>query len=171
MKTNRILPTLLVGLATTLALSAAPKGSERVQVIYFEPERFTDVKDSWMGSDKARDDILDQLKTHIQERAGRVLGDGQKLVITFTDIDLAGDFEPGRSARTQDIRIVKDIYPPRMSFSFKLTDANGEVLKQGERNLRDMGFLMKISMNTSDPLRHEKALLDDWIRDEFRAAK
>jgi len=63
---------------------------------------------------------------------------------------------------------VKDIYPPRMVFSFRLTDAAGNVVKEGTRDLRDMGFMMKISMGfRDDSVRHEKAMIDDWLRSEF----
>jgi hypothetical protein len=42
----------------------------------------------------------------------------------------------------------------------------------GKRELRDLAFLMKITMGfRDDPLRHEKALLDDWLAEEFRASK
>ena len=41
--------------------------------------------------------------------------EGDKLTITFTDIDLAGDFEPWRGPQWDEVRIVKAIYPPRSS--------------------------------------------------------
>jgi hypothetical protein len=34
--------------------------------------------------------------------------------------------------------------------------------------LRDLAFMMKITMSfRDDPVRHEKALLDDWLNSEF----
>jgi hypothetical protein len=173
MKTSLVLRTLALGLAVVLCLPAAPaaKTNDRVQVVFFEPDRFTDVKDSYMGTEKGQAAILDQIRDYVQERAAKMLGDGQTLTVTFTDIDLAGDYEPGRGPRSDEIRLVKEIYPPRIDLSFKVTDANGEVIKQGERKLRDMAFLMKLSINTSDSLRFEKSLLDDWMRDDLRRLK
>jgi hypothetical protein len=67
---------------------------------------------------------------------------------------------------------VKDIYPPRISLVFRLTDAEGNVVKEGRRELRDLSFMMKITMAfRDDPVRHEKALLDDWLRDEFQRVR
>ena len=87
---------------------------------------------------------------------------------TITDIDMAGDFEPWRGPQFDDIRIIKDIYPPRIDLAFRLVDAEGNVAKEGKRELRDTAFLMRITMGTqTDTLRHEKQLLDDWMRDEF----
>ena len=49
-----------------------------------------------------------------------------------------------------------------------LTDAEGHVVKEGRRDLRDLAFLMKITMAfRDDSVRHEKAMLDDWLRAEF----
>jgi hypothetical protein len=68
----------------------------------------------------------------------------------------------------QDARIVREIYPPRMSLTFKRLDANGAVIDEGTRTLRNSGFLMSASsVGTSDPLRFEKNMIDDWIRREF----
>jgi len=170
MKTNRILLAAL--LATTgLAGWAAPRPVKepdpRIQVNFFEPEKFTDVKMSEMGDDRDRDDILTRIREYLNDQAKYYVPVGQTLEITFTDIDMAGDFEPWRGPQWSDVRVVKDIYPPRMSVTFRLVDAEGNVLKQGKRELRDMSFLLKLSIDRNDSLRHEKALLDDWLRSEF----
>lgn len=142
------------------------------EVNFLEPQKFTDVKDNDMG-DFERTTYLEALRDHILDQAKRFVPPGHKLSVTFTDIDMAGDFEPWRGPRFSDIRIVKDIYPPRIELSFQLTDAEGNVVKQGKRELRDLAFLMKINMAfRDDPVRHEKGLLDDWLRSEFpRLAK
>ena len=38
---------------------------------------------------------------------------------------------------------------------------------QGERKLSDSGFLMGDNALDTDPLRHEKRLIDRWVRTEF----
>ena len=86
-------------------------------------------------------------------------------------MDLAGEIEPWHGAQFQDVRIVKDIYPPRIDLSFQLLDAAGTVIKEGQRHLSDMSFLMHIYSNRSDTRVYEKGLLDDWMRSEFRVKK
>jgi hypothetical protein len=100
-----------------------------------------------------------------------LLAPGQQLKITVTDVDLAGEFEPWRGGSMADVRIVKDIYPPDIKLAFQLTGADGTVLAQGDRHLRDMGFMMTLSIDRNDPLRFEKELLDNWLRSEFRGLK
>jgi len=174
MKTTRIIllsALALVGAGAARAFDPV-KGPVVVDVVYFEREKFTDVKDSFSGSDRGRDDTLETLKEYLTKRAGRGLLPGQKLTITISDVDLAGEYEPWRGGQWSDVRIVKEIYPPRIKLAFRLTDAEGKVLKEGNRDLRDMAFMMKMTMGfRDDPLRHEKALLDDWLSEEFRPAK
>ena len=90
--------------------------------------------------------------------------EGCKLTVTFTDIDLAGEFEPWRGPQFDEVRIVKDIYPPGFKFAYTLTDANGKVLKEGTENIRDMNFQMRLLIDTNDTLRYEKDILTDWMR-------
>jgi hypothetical protein len=173
--------TLLAVLATALNVPAFPADSAasktqddaRVEIAFSNPEKFTDVRETMMmESDKQRENVLAQIKDHLLPKAARQVPEGAKLAITITDIDLAGDFEPWRGTQFHDIRVVKDAYPPRINLAFKLTDAAGAVLKEGERQLRDVAFQMKATpINSSDPLRYEKALLDDWLRSEFRKEK
>lgn len=121
-----------------------------------------------MDSDKDREYILGQIKEYIVERAPMRMADGQTLDITINDIDMAGDFEPWHGPRAQDIRIIKDIYPPRIDLDFKLTGADGKVLAEGTRQLRDLSFMMTTpSIPSNDILRHEKSLLNNWLGTEF----
>ena len=137
-----------------------------------DPDKFTDVRDSYTATDAGRDGLLNQIRDYMLDEAKRLIPEGDKLFISVTDIDLAGDFEPWRGPRWDDVRIVKDIYPPRVNLSFRLTDATGKVIKQGKRNLSDLAFMMKITTTfRDDPLRHEKTLIDDWFRDEFAGLK
>ena len=79
--------------------------------------------------------------------------------MSITDIDRAGAFEPWRGRG--DVRIVRDVYPPRVDLGFTLTGADGAVIKRGERKLRDLALVGRATASGSDPLRYEKALLDD----------
>jgi hypothetical protein len=173
MKTITRLTVVLFGLVAPLALHAASaaKTSARTEVIFDHPEKFTDVKDGEFGTDKGRDATLEQIRDFLVERADKALSVGQKLVITFTDIDLAGDFEPWRGAQFSDVRIVKSIYPPRMDFTFKVTDAAGATVKEGKEELRDLAFDMRLTIDRQDPLRYEKDILKDWIRSKITPAK
>lgn len=143
----------------------------RVEVLFDHPENFTDLKDSYMATDRGRDAYAETIREYLQQNAARRLPEGQKLSITFTDIDMAGEFEPWRGPAASDVRIIKDIYIPRMKFTYRITDAQDAVIKEGKAELSDLNFQMNLptSINSSDPLRYEKRLLDDWMRSELGA--
>jgi len=173
MKTMTRLPLVLLGLLAPAALSAveATKAPARTEVIFVQPENFADVKDGDFGTDKGRDAILDQVREFIVERAEKALPAGQKLTVSFTDIDLAGEYEPWRGPQFSDIRIVKSIYAPRFNFTFKVMDAAGKTVKEGKEQLRDLAFDMRLTIDRQDPLRYEKDILKDWINATVRAPK
>lgn len=177
MKLFIIKSVVVAGLAGSLALptllpAAPPSDAEsRTDVVFFERERFADVRTNSFHTDEDRDHILNHLKTYLQQQAQAYVPEGAKLSVTIKQVDLAGDFEPWHGVRAQDIRIVKDIYPPRIDLVFKLTDANGEIVKQGTRQLRDMNFMHSTLGHLSDFLRYEKALFDAWLRTEFSRTK
>ena len=175
MKTSRMLFNAFLALVATgmaCAASAAAKTADpRADVTFVQPEKFSDVRDGYTASEVGRNGILEQLRDYVINRANHYLPEGQKLTISFTDIDLAGDFEPWRGSQSMDIRVVKDIYPPKMDFDFKLMDADGKVLKEGKRQLRDLVFMSKMSLNTNDALHWDKSLLDDWFQKEFPRGK
>lgn len=170
MTTKTLFLIVLAALGGAAASAATPADQSRaqVEVIFFEPEKFSDVRADLMGSEKDRDYYLQMLREHLVERVAAWLPAGSKLSVTVFDVDMAGEFEPWRGPRFQDIRIVKDIYPPRVTLEFKLVNARGEIVAQGRRELRDLTFMMNLSINRNDSLRHEKQLLDEWLRDEFR---
>jgi hypothetical protein len=173
MKTLRMLLCSLSGLTAVLSLHAAtaPKPDDRTEIVFFEREKFTDVKDGLSDTPKGRDAILDQIKDYIIGQAKKYVAEDQKLTVTITDVDLAGDFEPERSPRLQDVRIIRDIYPPKINLTFKLTAADGNELKHGTRELTDVMFMNNLTFNSNDPLRYEKNLLDDWLRADFARVK
>ena len=151
-------------LMAMLLLSAVAAAAERsVTVVYVEPQQFADVQDSRSHViNPDRNTHLRSLRKWLQKQGPRWLGEGQQLQIEFTDIDLAGDYEPIVHPSLDDVRIIKSIYPPRLQFRYRLTDASGQVLSEGEENLRDLGFDVHAITRNSDPLRYEKRMLERW---------
>jgi hypothetical protein len=164
------LPLLLVlGSLAVTGLAAQAAAPNRVEVNFAEPEKFTDVRRDFTSA--ANDPAyLHELASFLERDAVARLAPGTRLSVTFTNIDLAGDFEPWREGRWADVRIVQTLYPARLSFHFAVTDASDAVLRSGERELRDL-TLTRLPGLAPDPLRFEKGLLDDWLSQEFPRAR
>lgn len=140
-----------------------------VQVQWDDPAGFTELRYSRNRWEAQRGDWVVKLAEYVRKRAAGQLPEGQQLAVTFTDIKRAGDYEPWHGPQLDDVRFMRDIYPPRISLQFTLTDAQGQVLDQGERKLADGSYLYNATrLSDSDPLRYEKRLLDDWLRRELR---
>ncbi|MCC7634133.1 DUF3016 domain-containing protein [Stenotrophomonas rhizophila] len=181
-------PPLLTGtlaclLAIGAAQAAAPRtvtdpqapralaGDSAVQVQWTDPAQFSEIRQSSNRFEAERGNWVEQLAQYLRSAAGKRLAPGQSLEVTITDIERAGDYEPWHGPRANDIRILRDLYPPRISLTFSLRDAQGQVLAEGERKLSDSGYLHNLGLQrSSDPLRYEKKLLDDWLQRELRGA-
>jgi hypothetical protein len=157
---------LLVAALAAGSVYAADSKASNVTVSFNEPEKFTDAGSRYnSGPDQG---YLDELAQHVKNEAASQLAPGQKLEVTFTDIDLAGEFNPANS-RAMDVRIIKDIYLPRLTLSFKLRDADGKVIKEGERKLTDLNFMNGLGVvGRNQPLYYDKGLLTNWVKKEFK---
>lgn len=144
--------------------------SARVTVDWTDPANFSDTRFNPGLNRNHPEQWLGQLSRHLQQRADRVLPPGDRLAVTFTDVQRAGTYEPWRGPQWSDVRIIKDAFPPSIDLHFTLTDAQGRTVAEGDRKLRDLGFLQRGAPLDTDPLRFEKRLLDDWLRREFGTA-
>lgn len=153
------------GRAAGARQGAVPAGI--VSVTFDDPSRFDASRSGPGETGKARRAWVDALAQFLAERAALRLPQGQRLEVHLTDVQRAGSFEPWRGPQAADVRIVRDIYPPRIDLRFKLLDADGKLLREGSRQLRDATFMMRPDLYPNDPLRYEKTLLDDWLRAEL----
>lgn len=162
----KILPTLLA-----LVVPAVGAAQPAVDVTFGDLSKFSDLRVSTWTNDKERQGLADELKRHIEAAAPARLPPGTRLAVTIRDVDMAGEYPPVTGPSSRDIRVVKDVYPPRIDLDFRLTRADGSVEREGSRELRDAGFLWSQSPLTRDILSFEKALLDGWLQREFAARR
>jgi hypothetical protein len=158
---------LALGACTT----AAPREKilpERVQVTWAPTAQLSEVRDnpSWRGWLKP-EEWQRMLAEHLRKRADAVLPPGERLEVAIDDIKLAGDYEPWHGPNLDDVRIMKDIYPPRLDLHYRLLGADGAPLRSGSNKLRDMSYLERTLPTSSDPLRYDKRQIDEWLRKEF----
>lgn len=165
-----LLSTVVLCFAASLghAASAAEAKASRITAEFIKPETFTDFRESHFDSDKEREHLMGEFNEMLASLS-RFVPVGQKLELRFTDIDLAGDFEPWRGPQFDQIRIMKEIYAPRMKFDFRIVDAaTGAVIREGSERISDMGYLMNAArIPSSDSLRYDKDLLSNWVRQAF----
>lgn len=139
-----------------------------VAVQWTDPTQFSEIRYSANRREARRGDWVEDLAEYLRRKADKRLPQGDRLEVTITDIERAGDYEPWRGFQLDTIRYMRDIYPPRITLDFKLVGADGSVRAQGTRKLTDMSYLQRSTpVGNTDPLRYEKRLIDDWLRDEL----
>lgn len=130
----------------------------RVSVTLQDPAGFTDLEPPQTGA------VLVDL---LERAAARRLSAGQTLDIVITDVDLAGGYPVG-VPHNERVRELRATFPPRIDLRFTLTDAQGNILGEGERTLRDLSYLMRPrARHDPDPLIYERMLLQEWLAEEF----
>lgn len=181
------LRTALLALATAAVLASGTAGAKSrtvtdpeapralpaqgaVDVRWDNPEQFTEIRQSRNRFEARRGNWVEQLAQYVRKRTERELAPGQRLSVDITDVKRAGDYEPWHGPQFDDTRFIRDIYPPRIDLTFTLSGADGQVIEQGQRTLRDLSFLMgPRAAGQTDPLRYEKRLIDDWAFREFKS--
>ena len=159
---------IIIGIAGTLdaaRVQAQPEIVPRVSVIFVKPEAFTDA--GYSKTERSSPAILLQLQRFIFDTAARQLPESLRLELKITDIDLAGDFELFRGPQFDHVRVNKSIYPPRIALEFRIIDADERTVKEGRRELTDIEYQQRVVYPREDPLRYEKDILRDWLRQEL----
>ena len=165
----------LASLALLLvALAAAPAAAQdaAVTITFAHPEKYADLRLPCVSRDTDARRLMGDLERYLVTTATPLLAPGQRLQITVTNVDMAGDIEDRRGPGRCDVRIMKDPDRPRIDPSFRRLDAAGGDLRAGDRKLRDSSYLVNAGpASRTDHRRYEKALPGDWLRTERRGAR
>lgn len=159
------------GMAAADAPRALPEQGP-VSVSWADPATFSEARITASHPLLQQGNWLPDLAQYMRREAERRLPPGDTLQLTILDVQRAGRYEGWQGPNLQDTRIVRDIYPPRMTLRFRQVDANGQVVAEGERKLIDPAFMANASPGSAgDSLRYEKGLVDSWLRREFPAPR
>ncbi|CAB1368824.1 DUF3016 domain-containing protein [Denitratisoma oestradiolicum] len=156
MKTPNSLIFLLLSLATPATLAGD------VSVDFLAPEKYQDVGINQHDIDRN----IRTLEQHLQKMGKQYLPTTQTLKLEILDIDLAGRYEPWQPPPLHDVRIMRSSAAtwPLIKLRYTLSEGS-RVLKQGEESVTDVNYLDRVSTSDrSDPLHHEKQMLEDWFR-------
>jgi len=139
-----------------------------VEVIWTDPDSYQDIYPAQENKKRFRARTFASLDKHFVKLAAK-LPEGQTLKVNVTDVDLAGDTHLGGINR---LRIIKEIYFPRITFSYHLLSADGSELSSAEVNLKDMNFMLSSGLRyRNKSLGHEKHMLDQWFKKTFLSPK
>jgi hypothetical protein len=136
------------------------------EVTWDNYEKYRDIHPSNESRKHFRERTFKNFEKHFSKLAAK-LPEGQVLKIKVSDVDLAGDTHSGG---INQVRIIKDIFIPRINFSFELLNTDKRIVKSGDIVLKDMGFMMNTHLKyRNQALGYEKAMLDKWFADTFKS--
>ncbi|RVT47872.1 DUF3016 domain-containing protein [Rheinheimera sediminis] len=158
-----------VAVLSMLAISSAIAGEVKVE--YKDYKKFTDMKpanEARGAFEKRTMASFDKIFADLAKE----LPEGYSWHVVVTDIDLAGDVNHMFTQTGQQIRVIKDIFIPRINFSYTLLDQNKvTVAEEKDLKLKDMGFMSRGSVNRFDgPFEYEKLMLQRWFNDNIKIA-
>ena len=149
------------------ARAANPGSNPRVLVIFTQPEKFLDIRDRVDPSDEGKNEILSIFREYITQRAPIYLPEGDSLYANFINIKLAGVYPVGAIGNLNH-RTILSSTPPMFMFGWAITDSSGKIVRTAWEKLKEDNFkdLFK-SADPGDLFRYEKAVLDDWMRNNI----
>ncbi|MFZ6686810.1 DUF3016 domain-containing protein [Undibacterium sp. SXout11W] len=142
-----------------------------VKVTWQDPDKYADIRPGNESRDNFRAQVFKELGQVFTDLAKK-LPDDVQWSVTVTDLDLAGDVRPMMRAGGNEIRIIKDIYWPRMSFNYTMTNATGQTIAESSENISDMGFMMSRPLNVGNgSFPYESRMIEDWFQKQLKSNK
>jgi hypothetical protein len=134
------------------------------EVTWKDSDKYTDLRPGNEHRQHFKNRIFGAFEKHFLKLSEQ-LPEGQLLKIEVTNVDLAGDVRFDTMVR---IRVIKDLYIPRMKFTYKVINADKSVAQEGDVDLKDMGFMSGSSLRYKHkPIPYEKRMLDKWFKATF----
>lgn len=157
-----LLSPVLLGAALTVAAQPAPV----VEVAFDKPEGFVDVYPRGRtGTERELNETLDSVRQIFAEQAARHLKPGDRLKVTVTELDLAGEIEPGRSG-ILELRVLRRITWPSMTLRYTLTRDGQQT--SAEAKLSDPGYQDNSgACARAGGLCYEKLMVGRWLQRQF----
>lgn len=153
------------------SMIASPVFAGEAKVNWQEPEKYTDIRPGNESRENFKERIFKEFNLMFSTMAKK-LPDGYQMEITVTDLDLAGDVNGMYSRLGRDIRVVKELYWPRMSFFYTLKNEKNEVVASAKEEVKDMNFMNSIGIHASgNSFDYEEKMLNDWFKAQQKAKK
>lgn len=155
---------LPLAMAATFSLSGIATAAD-VEVNWNDPGSYSDIRQASSDTKNSFNRrVSSQLEGHIAKLA-KALPEDQRLIIDFTNVALAGNVDAVRG--TDSVRVVQgNNYPAKLAFDYFLSDAAGNVLKQGSEDLRSSTATVRTARDEAFGI--EKKMLTNWFKKTFK---
>ncbi|NMP15175.1 DUF3016 domain-containing protein [Thalassotalea sp. Y01] len=151
---------LLASCSNTTEKPSSVSATDRsATVTLLNPSDFNDIDTGNIGiqsdfEQRVADKLAEALADHFD-------GKDVTIDIKFTNIDLAGETR----FNMQEIRILKDVYIPKMSFEYVIKDSSGKVVREESADIKDMGYLSRTLFGRAadEMIGYDKRMLVEYF--------
>jgi hypothetical protein len=144
-----------------LTLISSNVWAGEAKVTWQDPEKYSDIKASQERQDRFQEKLFKHFDKVFADLAAQLPNDS-KLEITITDFDLAGEIIPRAGSSFNEIRIIKEIYSPKITFNYVYTHKDQVI--SSTVNLRDMNYMSGITRSShSAEFEYEEKMLKKWF--------
>ncbi len=143
------------------------KNSSNISVKFNNPEKFTDFKSVVNSNKTNRSILMEELENLLIKSSDSYVNHSEKMEIIITNVDIKGSYFFGSRNL---FRVVKDTDRSNLEFSYKVTDSNGLISKQGDINLTNRNLRSKTRSrikNRHSHFTYEMAMYDTWLKKNF----
>lgn len=150
--------------AATAEQTDKTEKTSAVKVTWQNPEKYSDIRPANSSRKVYQERVTKAFDKFLGELAEK-LPAGYRLEVTVKDLDLAGDVNPMYRLDNTDIRVVKDIYFPRMKLDYVLFDQNNQQIQQeADVKIKDMGFMTSSNIGYQNrEFAYEYEMLKKWF--------
>jgi Protein of unknown function (DUF3016) len=162
----------LLGLLTISFIGCAAHAGE-TKVTWQDPDNYTDIREGNELRESFREQLFKDFELIFADLA-KQLPHGYLFEVTVTDVDLAGEvnrMNEMRGRSLENIRIVKNIYRPRIAFNYTLTNAAQGLVASGKEDIRDNAFLSSDGSPGKTRFGYEEKMLKNWFKKQQREKK
>lgn len=163
----------LFSLLTISFISGAAYAGE-AKVTWQDPDKYTDIREGNELRESFREKLFSDFELIFADLA-KQLPDGYLFEVSVTDVDLAGEvnrMHEMRGRSLENIRIVKNIYRPRIAFDYTLTNAAQGLVVSGKEDIKDAAFLSSSGVSPGKTrFGYEERMLKSWFKKQQREKK
>lgn len=161
----------IIAAIISVSIFSGPVLAGQAEIEWIKPEKFTDIRPANESRSNLHKRIFKELEQHFSQLAEK-LPEGQMLKVSVTNLDLAGDVRYMVGPNNATIRVVEDLYFPKMKFDYQLIASDKSVISTAKVDIKDMSFNTGVRSSLSSKAFHyEKSMIDDWFYKTFPETK
>lgn len=144
--------------------------SNNLEIKFSKSEQFSDTSTGIGKTERGTARVTKEVRSAFQKGASQYLPVGYKLKVDVTDIDLAGD-RSLLTSRDGTIRVYKEIYPPRINFTYAIYNPQDQLVASGEAHESNMNYTFGIRnaiMRNDEVAPYVNELVSNWSARELK---